>query len=286
MEAAALTVKVRDLDVHVVRLGSGSPLVVCGGPQLGHPYLRALDPLSAERELIYFDARGSGRTELGDPSQLTFAGAIEDLEGLRAALGIERFSILGHSLGGHVAYLYASRHPERVESLILVDVGPPLTEELARRLGSAMHAQRTADDDAALQRIGTSPAFEAREPKATEDYILNIYAPFFRDRRTIPTIDLGFTEITAANVGDYEERLVATLPEQDPMDRLSEISCPTLVIHGEVDPIPLEFSRTLADRIPGAELAIIPGGSHFPFIEDRDAFMLAVREFLANVTRV
>jgi pimeloyl-ACP methyl ester carboxylesterase len=149
-----------------------------------------------------------------------------------------------------------------------------------------MHAQRTADDDAALQRIGTSPAFEAREPKATEDYILNIYAPFFRDRRTIPTIDLGFTEITAANVGDYEERLVATLPEQDPMDRLSEISCPTLVIHGEVDPIPLEFSRTLADRIPGAELAIIPGGSHFPFIEDRDAFMLAVREFLANVTRV
>ncbi|MGH2488715.1 MAG: alpha/beta fold hydrolase, partial [Candidatus Limnocylindria bacterium] len=190
--------------------------------------------------------------------------------------------ILGHSLEGHVAYLYAARHPERVESLILVDVGPPLTEELARRLGSAMRAQRTADDDADLQRIGTSAAFEAREPKAMEDYILNIYAPFFRDRTTIPTVDLAFTQITAANVVDYEERLVATLPEQDPLDRLAEISCPTLVVHGEVDPIPLEFSRFLADQIPGAELAVIPGGSHFPFIEDRDAFLSVVRNFLAK----
>lgn len=282
MEAATQTVTVRDIGVHVVRVGRGSPLLLCGGPQLGHAYLRSLDALSDVREVIYFDARGSGRTDLGDPSQLSFAGAIADLEGLREALGIERFSVLGHSLGGHVAYLYAARHPDRVESLILVDVGPPLTEELARGLWGAMQSQRTADDDAALQRIGTSAAFQAREPKVMEDYILNIYAPFFRDRRTIPTIDLGFTEITAANVVDYEERLVATLPEQDPLDRLSKVSCPTLVVHGEVDPMPLESSRLVADSIPGAELTVIPGGSHFPFIEDRDAFLSVVREFLAK----
>jgi pimeloyl-ACP methyl ester carboxylesterase len=104
MEAPDQTVRARDIDVHVVRVGRGSPLVVCGGPQLGHAYLRDFDALSDERELIYFDARGSGRTNLGDPSQLTLAGAIEDLEGLREALGIERFSLVGHSLGGHIAY--------------------------------------------------------------------------------------------------------------------------------------------------------------------------------------
>jgi pimeloyl-ACP methyl ester carboxylesterase len=144
-----------------------------------------------------------------------------------------------------------------------------------------MQAQRTPDDDADMQRIQTSAAFEAREPKAMEDLILNIYAPFFRDRRTISTIDLGFTDITAANVADYEETLVATLPAQDPQERLLEITCPTLVVHGDNDPIPLESSRLIADRIPGAQLTIISGGSHFPFIEDQDAFMLAVREFLA-----
>ena len=281
MDAPGQTVRARDIDVHVVRVGRGSPLVICGGPQLGHTYLRDFDALSDERELIYFDARGSGRTDLGDPSQLTLAGAIEDLEGLREALGIERFSLVGHSLGGHVAYLYAAAHPARVQSLVLVDVGPPLTKELAVGLWRAMQAQRTPDDEADMQRIQTSAAFEAREPKAMEELILNIYSPFFRDRRTISTIDLGFTDITAANVADYEETLVATLPAQDPQERLLEITCPTLVVHGENDPIPLESSRLIADRIPGAQLTIIPGGSHFPFIEDRDAFMLAVREFLA-----
>jgi pimeloyl-ACP methyl ester carboxylesterase len=145
-----------------------------------------------------------------------------------------------------------------------------------------MQARRTADDDEDLQRIQASANFQAREPKAVERYILNIYAPFFRDRRTIEAIDLGFTSITAANVVAYEETLVATLAQQDPMESLSGNSCPTLVVHGEMDPIPLEFSQLLADGIPGAELAIIPGGSHFPFIEDRDAFQRAVRAFLGT----
>jgi proline iminopeptidase len=282
MDDLVQTVRVRDIDVHVVRVGQGSPLVISGGPQLGHAYLRAFDALADVHELIYFDARGTGRTDLGDPSQLTLAGAIADLVGVCDALGIERFSILGHSLGGHVAYLVAAAHPARVQSLVLVDVGPPITRELAVGLSRAMRAQRTAEDDADLERIGASPAFEAREPKAMEALILNIYAPFFRDRRTIPTVDLGFTELTAANVTDYEERLVATLPAQEPLERLAEITCPTLVVHGEADPIPLASSELLADRIPGAQLAVIPGGGHFPFIEDQDAFFRVTREFLAS----
>lgn len=282
MDATVETANVRDIEMHVVRIGRGSPLVVCGGPQLGHTYLRSLDALSDEREVVYYDARGSGLTHLGDPAQLTFAGAVEDLEGLRNALGFERFGILGHSLGGHVAYLYASRFPARVRSLVLVDPGPPLTEELAMQLSAAMQARRSADDEADLERIGASAAFRAGQPQAVENLILNIYAPFFRDRSTIATLDLGFTDITTANVLDYEDRLVATLADQDPWGSLTRVSCPTLVVHGERDPIPLESSRLLAGQIPGAQLAVIPGGSHFPFIEDGDAFQRAVREFLSS----
>ena len=115
-----------------------------GGPQLGHQYMRPLDPLGEDYRLVYYDARGSGRTETGDPSQLSFAGAVEDLEALRQALELDRISLLGHSLGGHIAYLYASRYPERMESLILVDVGPPLDEEFGRRFWAAMESRRTA----------------------------------------------------------------------------------------------------------------------------------------------
>ena len=282
LEPTEETVRVRDISVNVVRVGRGSPLLVSGGPQLGHPYLRSLDALADEHEVIYYDARGTGRSELGDASQLTFGGAIEDLEGLRIGLGIERFTILGHSLGGHTAYLYASRHPAAVDALILVDVGPPLAEELGAQLWGAMQAKRTADDDAELRHLQASAAFAAREPTALERYILNIYTPFFRDRRTIETLDLGFTEMTAANVVDYEDRLVATLADENPVASLARITSPTLVVHGELDPIPVDFARFLADQIGGASLAVIPGGGHFPFIEERGDFEAAVRAFLVG----
>lgn len=284
METATQTVKLGDIEVFVVRVGVGRPLVVCGGPQLGHRYMRRLDFLADEHELIYYDARGSGKTDVGDSSDLTFARAVADLEGLRAGLGIERFSVLGHSLGGHVAYLYASRYPERVEALVLVDVGPPFAEDQAEELGTAMTSSRTPADDARLAEIQASDAFGRREPKAVEDVILNIYAPFFRDRRSIESVDLGFTAITAANVLDYEERLVASLAQEDPLSRLAMIRCPTLVVHGEIDPIPVAFGQLLAESIPGAEFAVLSGASHFPFVEDRDQFERTVRTFLSKHT--
>jgi proline iminopeptidase len=282
METATKTVKLDDIEVFVVRVGRGRPLVVCGGPQLGHRYMRQLDFLADARELIYYDARGSGQTDVGDTQELTFARAVTDLEGLRAGLGIERFSLLGHSLGGHVAYLYASAHLDRVDSLVLVDVGPPFAEDQAAELGSAMTSSRTSEDDARLGEIQASAAFGRREPKAVEDFILNIYAPFFRDRHSIQTVDLGFTALTAANVLGYEERLVASLAQEDPLARLAMIRCPTLVVHGELDPIPLAFGRFLADSIPGAEFALLHGASHFPFVEDREEFERTVRPFLST----
>jgi proline iminopeptidase len=282
METATQTVRLDDIEAFVVRVGVGRPLVSCGGPQLGHRYMRSLDVLADEHELIYYDARGSGRTARGDSSELTFAGAVADLAGLRAGLGLERFSILGHSLGGHLAYLYASKHPQRVDSLVLVDVGPPFVEEQASELESAMASSRTPQDDARLAEIQASDAFGRRDPKAVEDFILNIYAPFFRDRRSIETLDLGFTTITAANVLDYEQRLVASLAVEDPLSQLTMIRCPTLVVHGELDPIPVTFGQLLADSIPRAEFALLPGASHFPFVEDRDQFERTVRMFLST----
>ena len=282
METATQTVKLGDIEVFVLKVGVGRPLVVCGGPQLGHKYMRQLDFLADARELIYYDARGSGQTDVGATQELTLARAVADLEGLRAGLGLERFSLLGHSLGGHVAYLYASAHPDRVDSLVLVDVGPPLAEDLASELGSAMTSKRTPEDDARLEDIQRSDAFGRREPEAVEDFILNVYAPFFRDRRSIETVDLGFTAITAANVLDYEERLVASLAQEDPLARLAMVRCPTLVVHGELDPVPVAFGRFLADSLPGAKFTQLPGASHFPFVEDRDEFERTVRPFLST----
>jgi pimeloyl-ACP methyl ester carboxylesterase len=63
---------------------------------------------------------------------------------------------------------------------------------------------------------------------------------------------------------------------------LSSISCPTLVVHAELDPIPLESSRFIADTIPGGHLVVIPNANHFAFMEDPDAFGAALEPFLAE----
>lgn len=282
MPATLQQVRVRDIDLSVLRVGAGRPILLCGGPQLGHAYMRHFDFLASTYECIYYDARGSGNSPRGNASELTAAGAVADVEELRAGLGIEHLSIVGHSLGAHVAYLYASRYPERVDSLVLVDVGPPLAGDQMQELERSMAARRSPADDARLAQIQSSAEFRRRDTQAVEDFIRNVYAPFFNDRRYSDSVDYGFTDITAANVLGYEERLVASLAQEDPVSRLAAISCPTLVIHGELDPIPLIFAQQLGGLIPGGRLAVMRGSSHFPFVEDAEPFQQTIRGFLAG----
>jgi proline iminopeptidase len=93
-------------------------------------------------------------------------------------------------------------------------------------------------------------------------------------------ICLGFTAITASNVLQAPERMVGSLGALEPMRQFAGISCPTLVVHGELDPIPVDWSRLVAETIPDADLVVIEGGSHFPMIEDAAALHTAVVPWL------
>jgi proline iminopeptidase len=104
--------------------GSGEALVlISGGPGISHDYF---DPyfssLANSYRLIYFDALGRGKSDRAkNPSEYTLTRDVEDVEGLRKALGLGRISLLGHSYGGVVAQAYALRFPESLQRLILVD---------------------------------------------------------------------------------------------------------------------------------------------------------------------
>lgn len=276
-------IRVDDIDMFVVREGRGRPLVtVHGGPGLGHAYLEPTGVLASEElEVIHYDQRGSGQSEAGDLAKVNIGGAVEDLEALRAALGLDRMSLLGHSIGGHVAYLYAARYPDRMQSLVLFATAPPLDEDVANQMWRAMAARRTPEDDADQAAIQQSDEFKRREPTAVERYILNVYTPFFRDRATIGRVGFDLTPTSVdsiLNVG--EEGFLASLPELDPLGSLSSIRCPTVVVHAELDPTPEPFSRMLAATILGAEFALLKRASHFAFIEDREQFARVVGDFL------
>jgi proline iminopeptidase len=280
------TPAVTDVELHHQRLGEGPPLVfVHGGPGIGHHYLReGMDELAeAGFELIYYDQRGSGGTPIGDPDRVTFAGGIEDLDRLRRELGLDQLNLVGHSFGAVLALLYAAEHPTRTRSLLLCNTAPPFEPALQSAWMSRMQKRTRAEDAAEIKRIEESDAFRRRDPATVERYFKLRYAPFFRDRENLERATLGFNPNTAANVVEAWERTFRDLEDHDPMATLAKVGCPTLVVHGEHDPVPAEFARLIAEGIDGAEYAFLEGSSHFAYLEDPALFLEAVLPFLRRV---
>ncbi len=283
MRTTNKTVPVGDIDIACTVVGDGTPLVVLHGAiGLGSTYMRALDPWGEVLQLVHYDQRGSGDTPVGDVQRVSFAGGVDDLEGLRQGLGLGRILVLGHSAGAYLAALYAAEHPSTTAGVVLLNPGPPLAPELMERFGKTMSSRRTPDDDAAREAIEESGEFRTGQPQALERHQLNTFAPFFRDRATAGRVSLGFTEITAANVQQGPQRMMGSLGGLDPIRRFAAIEAPALVVHSELDPIPVEWSRFLAATIPSADFALLEGGSHFPMVEDAEQLRSTVVPWLGK----
>ncbi len=104
--------------------GQGDPLIlIAGGPgdphAVFHPFFSRL---ADHRKVVYFDAFGSGKSSRAQSKkEYSFARDVEDLEGLRKALGLAQMNLLGQSYGGMVAQAYALKYPKSVKRLILAD---------------------------------------------------------------------------------------------------------------------------------------------------------------------
>jgi proline iminopeptidase len=107
----------------VVSFGKGDPLfLIAGGPGGTHYGLRSFDSLSTTNTLVYFDGFGRGKSDTAkDVKEYSLERDIEDLEGLRKAMGFSSINILGHSYGGVVAQGYAVKYPQHVKHLILAN---------------------------------------------------------------------------------------------------------------------------------------------------------------------
>lgn len=278
------TVPAQGTELFYRTVGSGTPVImVHGGPGLGHDYLRpGMDALADRFRLVYYDQRGSGRSELGDPDLISLAGALEDLRSLLDGLGIERANLIGHSIGANIGALFASRDPDRVASLVLANPGPPFDPGQQEVLWAEMDRRRTPEDRSRWERVQGSEGFAARDPRTLEEHVRMMYLPFFRDRAIASGVSYGFTDITAANFPEAWERTLRDLDPPAALAGLKAIECSALVVHAELDPIPEAFSRQVADAIPGARYAFIEGANHFAYIEDPKPFFAAVAGFLGD----
>ncbi|HEX5630321.1 MAG TPA: alpha/beta hydrolase, partial [Acidimicrobiia bacterium] len=258
------TVKFDEVELFVVTRGRGTPVVLLGGPWFGQTYLGPIaNGLSGEFETVGYDPRGSGKSHPVSPAEITLEAHLEDLDGLREALGIDRVNLIGHSLGALVVLLFAARHPEKTGALVLSHPGPPFAPEMMKQLHHAFMKNQTDTDRKAMEAIAGSDAFQAVQPEAHEAFFKAMYSAFFRDRSLLSQLDFGFTAATVAHAMGAEEQLTEQILALDPASLLSSVRSPTLVLHAEHDLIPLAFSTFLAAEIEGAQLVVLEGVGHF-----------------------
>lgn len=232
---------------------------------------------------ILWDYRGHGRSEdPSDPGRLDLATCVDDLRVVMDALDIERACLLGHSMGSQLGWEFYRRHTERVAGLVPTlgtykDAVSSFYDLpwLAPRVFSVASFLAGSFPDVA-RRLASLPSVH---PKIADRLIrrLSIVHPTLSPSDWVP----GYLEHMARLDPRVFFALARAIQEHDATELLPEIRVPVLVVAGERDLFcPPRVAREMAERIPDAELLVIPGGSHAAMIEQPDLFALRLASFL------
>lgn len=255
------------VDLASATSGAGFPLVLVHGyTGSSLDWADVVGPLARGRSVVTFDQRGHGESpNTGDAATYTFDQLVADAAQLFDRLALERFDLLGHSMGGIVAMRYAVNHPERVRSLILMDT-----------------AARAKTGNAEMMRTGIE-LVRAQGTLALFDVI----EPFFGtgDRADVLRARLR-TKLGQMDPVAFTELGEELLTHASMLDRLATLEIPTTVIVGENDTGLRPAADELAATIPGAVLVVIPDAAHSPQDENRDAWLDAVEHHIARTQPV
>jgi pimeloyl-ACP methyl ester carboxylesterase len=251
--------------VAYAEVGHGSPIVMLPGwlshveKVWSHPAAAsARDKLSAAHRFIWYDRLGCGLSDR-DGFTPSIENDVEQLTAVLDAAGVQRCSLIGYSWGGPAATVFAARHPERVDRLVLY---------ATYAQGSAVSSQAGHDSFTALIRanwnLGTLTMGTLFIPNASRAD-LRWFSQFQRDS-TSPEIAVA---------------LLDEMRHHDVRDELVQVRTPTLVLTNRHDPVvDPELSKEVAALIPGATLHVLDGNEHEPFIRDSGSVVETVLDFI------
>ena len=259
-----MVIRAGELDVAYDDRGAGPPVVFVhgglGNRAMWSPQVRALS--ANGHRCIAYDLRGHGETAGGtDVEAFTPALLAADLEAFADALGLERFSLVGLSVGGFVGQEFAIAHSERLERLVLADTWVvTVTGEGTRLVGQAL----TPLVEGFLRVAGTGPlaALAARGLGAGKAEATELVR-----------------EATATTSRESAIRVWRGLGAHDTRARLGRIAVPTLVLAGARDRN-LAQARLLAELVDGAELVVLEDAGHISNLHAPERFTAELRRFL------
>jgi pimeloyl-ACP methyl ester carboxylesterase len=221
----------------------------------------------AERfQAVTFDNRGTGQSDKPD-EEYRLETMADEAVAILDAVGQPQAHVVGVSMGGMIAQLVALRHPQCVKKLVLLSTAPggphtvPPTPDAMVALIPDM-SRPPEEIVRASTRAITGPGFADKHPEVIDEIV--------RTAMREPTPQYVFA------------RQMVAVMENDRYDALPEIKAPTLIIHGDADPlVPPPNADVLARRIPGAKQLTLRGCGHLAMWEQPRELSAALIEFLA-----
>ena len=269
------------------REGDGDALPILllhGGPGAASYYLEPFaERLAKHRPVIIFDQLGCGRSDKPDNPQLwTLDRACQELDDVRAALGLENCHLLGQSWGGWLAIEYLCRGTTGIEQVVLASTSASMRQfgEESLRL---IHALPPAICDTILElseaRQYDDPAFVAASMEFYARHVCRLDP--WPEAMVLTADELDGNQVYLTMNGPNEFTLVGTLRDWDRSADLARITQRTLITCGRHDEITPACSETILNGIPNGRMVVFEESAHCAHLEERELYTATVEEFLA-----
>ena len=270
-----------DNALHVLEWSTeGVPMVLLHGHgNEAHLWDDFVPAVAEHYRVLAVDQRGHGDSDWDAEGRYHPEDMADDLERILAHFEIDRFVLIGFSMGGRVSMVFAGRHPERLAGLVLVDIAPELDARGTSRIGQEMSEQRapvftSIEEYARLLSLN----YPAGQPAA-----LQRMAKYALKQRDDDLWELKMDpKLRGDRPDDDDAKKAEEAFKQQQWDALAKIQCPTLVVRGAASDIlaPDTADKMVDEVLQNGMLEVVPQAAHSVATDNPKGFERAVCGFV------
>jgi pimeloyl-ACP methyl ester carboxylesterase len=268
------SVNVNGINLHYLDWGTeGKPKVLLLHGLRGHRH--SWDDVSAEfyqnYHIFALDQRGRGESDWAPGGDYSSESFVADLEGFCAAVGLDKFILIGHSMGGRNSMAFAGENADKIEKMVIIDIGPDLNP-----IGSGRITQEMIDVPEEFDSFEAVFEYQRKQNRFCSE-------PVLRRRLTYATRELPNGKFGwRYDLEIREQRRNSTGAKQpDLWLALPKINCPVLIVRGsETDTLGLETAEKMVEILPNGKLVHVERAAHMVFEDNPEGFISALHDFL------
>ena len=274
MQPTDVMVTCNGMNFHYLDWGNeGAPVMLLLHGLRGHCH--SWDDVAARfcggYRVLALDQRGRGETDWAPRGNYSTDAFVTDIEEFCNTLGIEKMTLIGHSMGGRNSMAFAGRNAAMLEKLVIVDIGPDIQPE-----GSARITRELVEVPQEFDSFDAQFEYMNQQNRFASEPVLRRRLKYAS--KELPDGKIGWRydpEIRA------QRRDGTGAPPPDLWTPLASITCPTLIVRGtETDTLSLDVAERMVEALPDGKLAHVDNAAHMVFEDNPEGFNAALADFL------